>query len=75
VVYQLIFSKNSNNTLMKAIIFIGLMFGGFIGSWLGDKIDGGGAGFGTWGFILGWIIGPLLGIWLGYKIGQTWLDS
>ena len=60
---------------MKALIFFGVALGGILGSWLGDKIDGGKAGFGAWGFILGWIIGPLIGIWVGCKAGQCWLDN
>lgn len=53
---------------MKLLIWLGIIIGGAIGSWIGSKFDGGNL-LGMWGILLGGA-GSIGGIFVGYKIGK-----
>lgn len=53
---------------MKALIYIGLTLGSFLGTWLGSFIDHN-ALVGPWSFAFG-TVGAFVGIWVGYKASK-----
>lgn len=56
---------------MKRLIWLGVIIGGALGSWLGSLVDGNNW-FGFWGMLLG-AIGSLAGIWVAYKLSKDYL--
>lgn len=56
---------------MKLMIWLGILAGGTIGSFVGAALDHGNW-MGGWSIALS-TIGSIAGLWAGYKLGKTYL--
>lgn len=56
----------------KATIYIGLLAGSVVGSWLPVALFG--QGWFSAGSLVGGLVGAVVGTWLGWRLTQ-WIDS
>ena len=56
--------------MIRLLIFIGMLVGGYVGWWVGDYLA-----LGLMGAFLVSLLGSAAGVYLGWKVGQGYFDN